>query len=179
MNRKYLMQGDLDGACFLYSIANSVVVLTSRKPTVSQWSKALQYIPFSSDFLNGKVGTKNYDDRSELYRFAASQALSEYSPTNEFIVTDHPRAKSISDIKGLISINSVVVLNLNEEHWVCVVDVDETSSSLLSVCSDLGDRINHYEESGCKFQRKYNRVYSLSNGNYIHQSSVVQISIDA
>jgi hypothetical protein len=177
LNRIYLMQGDLDGACFLYSIANSVVALTSRKPTVNQWGKALQYIPFSHDFLSGKVGTKNYDDRSELYGFAVAQALSEYSPKNEYDVTTHPNMKSIEEVHKLISSNSVVILNISGEHWICVVDVDKQISTLLSVCSDLGDRVNSYEEVGCEFGRKYNRKYVIGNDSSIYQSSVIQIEL--
>jgi hypothetical protein len=171
------MQGDLDGACFLYSIANCVVALTQRKPSVNQWSNALEYIPFAHDFIDGKVGIKNYDERSELYRFSVEQALSEYSPKRNFLVRVHPELERIGDVAPLVKSNSVVILNINAEHWICVVDVDVPRATLLSVCSDLGDRVNRYKEVECQFGRAYNREYVLDQVTHIHKSSVIQVSL--
>lgn len=62
MTRKIFAQGDLDGACFLYSIANSYVALTSKKLTCTQWKHSLRALPFKlDDYLTGK-GTEALDD---------------------------------------------------------------------------------------------------------------------
>ena len=180
MKRKYLMQGDLDGACFLYSIANSVVALTSKQPNVNQWANALPYIPFAHDFISGNVGTKNYDDHSEIYKFAVQQAISEFSPKKRYDIAVHPNTSCINQIASLISASSVVVLNLSGDHWICVVDVNEEKNALLSACSDLGDRVNCYTEIGCRFGRVYNYEYVLSKDGYkIHKTSVIQIKLNA
>lgn len=185
MTRKYLMQGDVDGACFLYSVANSVIALGWRRKINSQqwvdaWANALEFVPFSSDFLNGNLGTQNYDNNSDLYGFAVRQALSEYMVVDDeykykYDVTTHPKINSIKGVKNLILEDSVVVLNISGDHWVCVVDVDENLSSLLSVCSELGGRVNNYQEKDCRFNRKYNREIVLNKKYRIHMSSVIQI----
>ncbi|CCK74958.1 hypothetical protein OLEAN_C07820 [Oleispira antarctica RB-8] len=175
MKRKYLIQGDLDGACFLYSIANSVVALSGRKPTVNQWSKALQYIPFSADFIDGNVGTVNYDDNISLYEFAIKQAISEYSPSSDYEIKTYPEITSVIDVDNLVSDNSVVVLNISGDHWVCVVSVDLENNRLLTACSDITDVIYDYVEKPCDFNRLYNREYNLNEEDRIHEPSVIQI----
>lgn len=178
MDRKFLIQGDLDGACFLYSIANSAVLLSSRKPTTKQWGNALQYIPFSADFLNGELGTKNYDDQHEIYSFAIKQALSEFSPSKNYKIKSYPQFEKIEDIKNLISSSSVVILNINGDHWVSVSDLSISKKSLFTVCSDLGDRVNNYQENLCdNYGRYYNKVYTLNSDFNIHKTSVVQIKM--
>ena len=175
MKKKYLTQGDLDGACFLYSIANSVVALSGRKPTVKQWSKALKYIPFSTDFIDGDVGTVNYDENVSLYKFAIEQSITEYSPSNDYEVKIYPQVSSIKEVDGLISDSSVVILNISGDHWVCVVSVDIENNRLLTACSDVMDRMYNYFEKPCDYNRFYNREYSLSEEDKIHVPSVIQI----
>lgn len=176
MKRRYLIQGDLDGACFLYSIANTVVVLSGRKPTIGQWAKSLQYIPFSADFLNGNVGTKNYDEKIELYEFSIKQALSEFSPNKKYEVTSFPNIKSITEVNKLIDKSSVVILNINSEHWVCVVSTLSSQNKLLTVCSDVTNRIYDYTESRAEDGRFFNREYIINHDNAIHRPSVFRIS---
>lgn len=177
MSRIYLTQGDLDGACFLYSIANSVAALSAKKPTVKQWSKALEYIPSASDFLDGSIGTKNYDDRHEIYKFAIEQALSEYSPSHNYNVLSHPDIDNISQISKLIGHDSVAILNINGEHWICVVDIEKSKNKLFAACSDVTDtQIFYYKELKCdRFDRFFNKEYQLNAKCSIYKPSVIQI----
>lgn len=177
MKRRYLIQGDLDGACFLYSIANAVVALSGRKPTITQWSNSLQYIPFAADFLKGNTGTKNYDEKPELYEFAIKQALSELSPNRKYKITSFLNIDSIADIDKLINQNSVIILNINSEHWICIVSVLPSQNKLLAACSDVTNRIYDYSEEKTEEERYFNREYIIDHENRIHKPSVIQISI--
>jgi hypothetical protein len=175
------MQGDLDGACFLYSIANSVVALTGQKPSTKEWSNALKFIPFSHDFIDGEVGTVNYDEQSEIYKFAVKQALSEYSPNKKFNVEIFPELTKTQEVEKLISKNAVVILNISSDHWICVVDTEVAEKTLLAVCSDLGERVNSYQEVKCRFGRTYNEKYVVTGTSRkpcIHKPSVIQITLN-
>ena len=60
-----LAQGDLDGACYLYSIANSYFALTAKKITPAKWKASIRALPFKlDDFLSGQgtdIAQRIYD----------------------------------------------------------------------------------------------------------------------
>ncbi len=55
--RRIFAQGDLDGACFLYSIVNAYVALTGRAPDFERVCAAFSQVDHPADFLNASVGT--------------------------------------------------------------------------------------------------------------------------
>lgn len=181
MKRKILLQGDMDGACFLYSIANAFTLLTNQKITITQWSKQFEYIPFSGDFLSGNIGTKNYDDNMSLYEFAIKQAISlAYSSrkvVKKITIKLHPKIEKLNEIKQLISNNSVVILNICGEHWICAVGVDEQSNSIQAACSEIPENICSYTELKNENNKYFNRVYNINDNVYIHKNSVIELSI--
>jgi hypothetical protein len=135
---------------------------------------------FLNDFLKGTCGTKNYDENCEVYKFAMKQLLSELSPKNDFSVIGYPDMTTLKDISELVSKGPVVVLNLNSDHWVCVVDVDLTQNIIMCICSDVsGSVIHSYKESSSEKGLKYNRIYTISEDFRVHQPSVFQVQLRA
>jgi len=61
--RRIYAQGDLDGACFLYSIINAYVALIGRAPGFEPVCAALAQVAHPGDFLNPSVGTTGKYDR--------------------------------------------------------------------------------------------------------------------
>ena len=55
--RRISAQGDLDGACFLYSIVNAYAALTGGAPSFGNLCAAMAQVPHPGDFLNPSVGT--------------------------------------------------------------------------------------------------------------------------
>ena len=60
--RRISAQGDLDGACFLYSIVNAYVALTGGAPSFGNLCAALAQVEHPGDFLNPSVGTTGQYD---------------------------------------------------------------------------------------------------------------------
>lgn len=161
-NKKYLLQGDMDGACFLYSIANAKVALQEVRPNLKQWGKALKAVPFSSDFLDGNVGTLHFDSNLSLLKSAVEVVLCAFKFEENVRVKCYEKLKH-AQLKSLLSKDTAVILVVNEgAHWVCAVDVDQTEGKIYCACSDQGDSKGLYEEKRSKNGRLYNRVYDLN-----------------
>lgn len=60
--RRISAQGDLDGACFLYSIVNAYAALTGGAPSFDNLCAALAQVEHPGDFLNPSVGTTGHYD---------------------------------------------------------------------------------------------------------------------
>jgi len=55
--RRIYAQGDLDGACFLYSIVNAYVALCGKPPDFERVCAAFAQVDHPADLLNASVGT--------------------------------------------------------------------------------------------------------------------------
>lgn len=60
--RRISAQGDLDGACFLYSIVNAYAALCGSAPSFGNLCAALAQVEHPGDFLNPSVGTTGHYD---------------------------------------------------------------------------------------------------------------------
>jgi len=73
--RKILAQGDRDGACFLYAIANSIQALRDKPVSQDKWLKCVLQLPFKlDDFLAG-CGTKKLDDNPIYFEIFCEEYL--------------------------------------------------------------------------------------------------------
>ena len=174
MKRHILSQGDLDGACFLYSILNTYVSLTTREPGnigwdenfYQRWDKATKFIPYLTDFFlcsvsNPNGGTGRYDDNANLFQITVERVLSKMSTQAEngiFDVSVHKDRHHPKDIKNLITKGSVVIVCPDGEHWVACVEYNKNKSIVYTACSWEFHKYNKYEEH---FHKK-SRVYSNS-----------------
>ncbi|MGE4262986.1 MAG: hypothetical protein AB7E46_00770 [Desulfovibrio sp.] len=150
--RRIYAQGDLDGACFLYSIVNAYVALTGRAPDFERVCAAFSQAAYPADFLNASVGTTGQYDRdyallqSTIERMLA-QLGGESPDSPRFHVqripgpflADSPNAQ----LDALLDAKSVVILRYqgssqfadNMDHWVCAVAHDSARGSLAVACS--------------------------------------------
>ena len=124
-------QGDLDGACFLYSAANAYTALTGRSPDLARWARAIQKVPHPADFLDPTCGTTiNYEQDPSLLGAALEMifgAVAKAGPRIDF--TWHPEAAGLSDVADVIDGRSVALFRYhgntryarNMDHWVCGV----------------------------------------------------------
>lgn len=173
--RRVLSQGEYDGACFLYSAANAYRTLTRRKPTQRRWNEALKWIPFASDFITDN-GTLRYDDNMALYKFALERIFREFGGTKvSFKITPYPNLTSPSKLIDLIKKDSVVVLNVDSEHWIVCVEVNQ--NNVLVACSDQLRimRAKYAEYVSDSFRRYYNLVMEIGQRNWVYNPSVLQI----
>ncbi|KGM40411.1 hypothetical protein JY96_11220 [Aquabacterium sp. NJ1] len=118
--RKLFSQGDLDGACFLYTLANAVVALTGAN-LKDRWPGAIQQVPKPEVFLRFDVGTAAFeDDFSTLLPVAESFVSAICRDVSVEIVSgvDRRRLSQIAD-------GDTVLAMCNPEHWFAIVEADE------------------------------------------------------
>ncbi len=162
MTRKILSQGDLDGACYLYSIANSFFALTSKQITAAQWRKALRALPFKlDDFLSGQ-GTEALDSTPEYFEGLCRNFLEELRNTR-FQLSRHEKVSSKS-LRSAIAENQVAIIAIEDgAHWVSVVDADQTQFYLACSAVPLNSTEQYLEQRSPNFQRIFNRTSTFSN----------------
>lgn len=155
MKRKILAQGDRDGACFLYSIANSHMALTKKQVTQKKWEESIAAIPFRvDDFLSGN-GTLRLDDNVVYLEELCRDFLEKIQP-DQFKITSK-NANSDNSLRGLITHQQVAIVAINEGlHWVSVVDADETYFHIACSAAALELGGEYTELKSDKFQRAYN-----------------------
>lgn len=119
--RKLFSQGDLDGACFLYALANAVVALTGVE-LKSRWPGAIQQVPKPEAFLRFDGGTAVFDDD-----------FSTLLPVAEPFVAALCRDVRVEIVSGVdrrrlsqIANGDTVLAMCNPDHWFAVVEADET-----------------------------------------------------
>ena len=171
---KICAQGEFDGACFLYSIANSYASLNRRKPTQKRWDESLKWIPFSNEFLSD-AGTVKYDEDISMYEFTISRLLKEFFNNTTFKV--HPFTNEVTpqDVKGMLSDDSVVILNIDSKHWVVVVDSSENELHIACSYELVSKGVKYKESESANYLRPYNRVMPIQGENWIHTPSEFRI----
>jgi len=145
MRRRIHTQGDFDGACFLYAIANAYTALTGRRPELEAWDEGIRAIPHALDFLQGCVGTTQHHEKdADLLCNTVTAMLAAFSgkgasPSVEFC----PHVSDLASVAQLVGQRSVVVFNYKGEtrhvragdHWVCAVAVDGDPLTVHVACS--------------------------------------------
>ncbi|URF05049.1 hypothetical protein [Cupriavidus campinensis] len=156
MERRIKAQGDLDGACFLYTLVNAVSCLRGRAISAGGWQRLVGAIYDPRDFLNGDVGTDRIDQYPDLIAKVIGDYVSLLDRSSTY------RVERISDLdhrsiltRRLLSRNSVLIV-ATQAHWFAVVDVDQDEA--LTACSVeyLGSPSCYVEEDSTRLQRRYN-----------------------
>lgn len=158
MNRKIKSQGDFDGACFLYSIANAVISLNGTV-TPKHWSSAIHSLPKPQSFLRQDIGTLAFDDDGEKLEVVAQKFIRSLSDEKFKVKLHQANRKSIHP---LIDDDSVVIIS-NPEHWFVVTEIYNETAFIS--CSDalnsLGEK--YLEEASTKFGHISNLKVKLSD----------------
>jgi hypothetical protein len=151
MKRQLKSQGDFDGACFLYSIANAVISLNGTVST-GDWSEAISLLPKAKLFLSQDVGTLAFDDDGIKLERVAKQFLCSLS-SNKFNITLHEGDRR--NLDQLIDENTVLIVS-DPGHWFVVTEVQ--GNDVFVACSDT------FNEHGCKNSEEYSPKFGhMSN----------------
>ena len=162
-------QGDLDGACFLYALANAWTALTGQDPTLEEWGARVRQLPLLDELIDPRVGTTaSYSNTPALLVEAARRLLSA-NPEASLAVEHLPDLRALSELAGLIDERRVVVLRYqgssrftkDVDHWVCAVATDARSSRVHVACSMRWSDVHRfsdaeYEELEVAFGRRAN-----------------------
>ncbi|MDR3640553.1 MAG: hypothetical protein P4L39_04455 [Humidesulfovibrio sp.] len=184
-------QGDLDGACFLYSIVNAFIALTHGELGFASICKAFGQVDFPGDFLNGEVGTTgHYDGNYDMLRDNMQRVLAALGEAR-FQVSRIAGAFALSDVASKVGHDSVVVVRYkgdskyaqNVDHWVCAVDCDPSRQLLHVACSirllkACGGASCHYAEHHCaRYERWSNDILSAAYPHVLVEGEAFQVSL--
>jgi hypothetical protein len=119
--RKIYSQGEFDGSCFLYSVANAIRAVTGKGISRADWQRAIEGMPFRTTEFLGGYGTGALDRFPDaLSVFAKSFARSLRSTV---AVETLPKLTSV-DLETGLGEGHVVIASIDAgDHWVVVLDV--------------------------------------------------------
>lgn len=163
MKRHILSQGDLDGACFLYSVVNAYTTLTTREPGnegwdkrfFDRWDRSTGFIPYLSDFFqcgreNEHSGTGRYNDDQRLFAYTTERILDQMGTEVEkdrFAVDVRSDANDPASLRDLVHESSVAIVCPNYEHWVVAVHFDPNPCTVSVACSWKYHSFDPYQET--------------------------------
>lgn len=160
MTKRFIRtQGELDGACFLYALANAIQAIRARQISSADWSRMLSKLTNTKDFLDQSCGTQRTDNSVRKQALLANrvvQGLSRQGTLRAESVSPLTRRSALEEI---ITTQSAIVLS-SPQHWYCIVDAD--SQQLYIACSwILHEHDQKYKErQSPHLRRYYNRVES-------------------
>ncbi len=159
---RILGQGHLDGACFLYAIANAMLCLTRREiKSLPQknWSEMIAFLN-AGDFLDGRIGTKRTDDNADLQALLAHQCISSLDPSSKYEVKTKRDLDSLSNFDEIVT-NDTVLLLPTLEHWYCLVDSKDTNAYLACSSKWHEPQAKYEEKESPRLHRVYNKKIAL------------------
>lgn len=192
MKRHILSQGDLDGACFLYSVINAYITLTKRepgnqgwqKPFYNRWDRSTGFIPYLSDFFqcgteNEHGGSGRYNDDSRLFAYTTEKILEQMcteAEKNRFSVAIRQDANEPTSLSALVHESSVAIVCPNYEHWVVAVHFDANPCSVSVACSWKYHSFDEYRETYHDSSRAYSNDKLSTRCEF---PFAIQVSYDA
>ena len=172
-------QGNFEGTCFPYSIANAVLSLSKARLKQNAWDKGLNRMPFREDFVTSK-GTQSYDDNWEMLCLAAKRFLNGWeSEAGKYLVRVVDGINRKAALCSYISDNSVLLVNHSGYHWVCLVDANRATDRLYCACSfQLAEKAEKYkEERSPDTKRWFNLEYDMRDLGWVYQSTGILIRL--
>lgn len=178
MTRKISAQGDFDGACFLYSIANAVAALTGSQLSAAQWKKSIKTLPFRVDDFLTCLGTDSLNGR-QIYFDEISRHFCEQSKDNSFAVSSKDGIKTATSLRNTITEGSVAIVALHEgAHWVCVVDADASHFYISCSAEALRAGTTYMEARSPNLGRVFNRKSKFAEMNIWKKYALVIQCVD-
>ena len=151
MYRFIRSQGDLDGACFLYTVFNCAQTLLEKKLKPTHWARLVDASSSPLSLLGGG-GTALIDEQDDLLRELTASYLS--------ILGCPAKVSLLVDLRdGLLpqrmDENSALILD-DGAHWYCMVEASKDMAYV--ACSAVWqENPNKYKElKSPRLQRRYN-----------------------
>ena len=153
--RRILSQGDRDGACFLYGIANGIQALTNKPLSQGQWDKCIQQLPFRLDDFLSSLGTEKLDDNWLYFEAICNEFLRKLRMHAKVVTRSNIDSSEV--IERVVSRRSAMLAAIGDgEHWVAIVDAKK--EEIYMACSATFGGKAPYSESRSP---RLNRVFNL------------------
>lgn len=155
--REILAQGDRDGACFLYSIANAVGTLACKSVDQDEWLEGVRAVPLDMrDYLAGSGTEKLDSNQHDLEDFCQNFLIGLGVNAK---ISWHEGLKSVGELKNILSPYNVFIMAVDDgEHWVAIVDTDEIDTVFIACSAEaLNGTYPYIEEISSRYHRAYNK----------------------
>ena len=154
-------QGDLDGACFLYSLINASQSIGKKSFSRTQWNSMIAQLKNTTDFLRSDIGTAESDDFPSRQEKLANLVLATAFPKGAYAARWISPLNKHSKLDTLITLKSSIVLS-NKSHWYTVVDVCNDDLYLACSWRRHDPDVMYKEEESPRLTRKYNQITKRS-----------------
>jgi len=161
---KIIGQGHMDGACFLYSIANAMQCLTDRTNKAvpaKNWAEMVSLLN-ASDFLDSRIGTMKTDKNAELQEQLALACISKLDPASNYSIKTVKDLNASSRFEQYVTKETVVLLP-TQEHWYCLVDSQDKVAYLACSSAWQETREKYQEGSSPRLNRVFNTTIAFKD----------------
>lgn len=172
-------QGDLDGACLLYSLVNAVSAINGEQIAAVKWSNLLKEIYDGRDFLDTRIGSGRMDlvlyTNTALFKYylealapnakfnveilSNERGINRILEKNKECKKEYEVKSNLKNIKNLIDADSVLIV-ANKEHWFCIVDFDD-SYAKIACSSTFNEFLEYSEQKSYKLKRIFNNKQAI------------------
>jgi len=170
--RHIFSQGDYDGACFLYALANAYFAVTGHRPSCGAWDRGIRAVQHAHDFLGGCIGTTEHFS-SDPQTIPAAVAIMLTSFNSDGPPVQWRQCATACDVQGIapfIDRRGVVVFRYQGEtaqvepidHWVCGVAVGRRPIRLHLACSYRKSQ-DDWQPGGRYRERRHPEIGRYSN----------------
>lgn len=165
-------QGDLDSACFLYSIVNAAQCLSKELVEERDWQRLISNAYDCKCFLTSETGTKKIDHLPELLVNLTTEYLNAVKPEMGFIVEMLGEMGKNKDLKTVLRKNSLLMVD-DGSHWYCLVDSDE--NHCYAACSAIWQESpkEYSEAKSPRLKRTYNRKVPFSDLKFFKKRAIL------
>jgi len=181
-------QGDYDGACFLYALANAYSAVTGQRPPCGAWDMGIRSLHYAHDFLGGCIGTsEHFSADPQNIPAAVSVMLSSFNSTGSTVQWAHlPALHELGQLAPLVDHKGVIIFRYQGEtahidaidHWVCAVATTVKPFRLHLACSY---RKTHEDwKPGGRYREQYHEKMKRYSNNWLglrHDCRIVAGSI--
>ena len=187
MIRHIFTQGDYDGACFLYALANSYKTITGKTPSCKAWDKGVRFLKHADDFLGCCIGTtEHFSAGSQILR-AVAIMLDSFGSDGPVVRWKHlPEVKELTEIASFIDRQGVVLFRYNGktahvgdiDHWVCGVSSTQKPFRLHLACSYR--RVQDDRTQDKRYREHYHRALARYSNNWVddrHEMRIISRSV--
>jgi hypothetical protein len=159
--RQILAQGDRDGACLLYSLANGIQALTGKSVSPAAWTCAVDALPFATGEFLTRRGSAALDSYPQCLEALAREFMA--GAGLDIVANWTSELDTPARLQAQLAPEGVLVMVVeNNAHWVAVVDV---SADQVFVACSWQALSGHFckEKRSPNFGRWYNRCVSFAD----------------
>ena len=183
MIRHILTQGDYDGACFLYALANAYKIIAGNPPSCTAWDSGVRALKHADDFLGCCIGTTQHFSSGPQTSKVVGIMLDAFGNDGPQVRCEHlPKVTTITEVASLIDRQTVVIFRYKGatahvadiDHWVCGVASRQKPFKLHLACSYR--RVQDDRQQNKRYREQYHTALDRYSNNWVDSRHAIRIT---